>query len=328
MDPKLTRRGLVASAAALTMGAAAPAGVTEPAALLGTVDGSKVTLPKLDTENDLEGPTPNGDPRDRRLGVAVIGLGHLSLGQILPGFGQARHVKVTALVSGEADKARALAAQYGVPPQNLYDYRNFDRIRDNPAIDIVYIVLPNNMHLEYTTRAAQAGKHVLCEKPMASTVADAQRMIDVCKAAGRRLMIAYRCQYEPYNRALLDLVRGNQYGPVRSIVAINGQDNAANGQWRLDRAMAGGGSLPDVGIYCLNAARYLTGREPIEIRAQLTPPGRRSPVRQRGGPGQLLAALPRRRAGQLHERLCLPRGTAAAGDDAAGDAGAEQRLRL
>ena len=274
MDAPLTRRGLAGAvaAAALTAGAAQGSGVREPAALLGRVSGGEVSLPKLDTENDLEGRLANPDPPGRRLGVAVVGLGHLALGQILPGFGQARHVRVTALVSGEPDKARVVAAQYGVPSRGLYDYATFDRLRDNPDVDIVYIVLPNNMHAEFTARAAQAGKHVLCEKPMASTVADAQRMIDACRAANKRLMIAYRMQYEPYNRALMDLVRGGDHGPLQSIIALNGQDNANNGQWRHDREMAGGGALPDVGIYCLNAARYLTGREPIEITAQLTRP--------------------------------------------------------
>ncbi len=139
-------------------------------------------------------------------------------------------------------------------------------------MDIVYIVLPNAMHAEYTARAAAAGKHVLCEKPMATSVADAQRMVDACKAAGRKLMIAYRCQYEPHHRALIAAVRSGQHGPVRLIEAVNGQSNADNGQWRHDLAMAGGGSLPDVGLYCLNAARYITGEEPVEVMATLTRP--------------------------------------------------------
>jgi predicted dehydrogenase len=101
---------------------------------------------------------------------------------------------VTALVSGEHDKARTIAAQYGVPETHLYDYGNFDSLRDNPDVDLVYIVLPNSMHMEYTVRAAQAGKHVLCEKPMANSVADAQVMIDACARAQRQLMIAYRMQ--------------------------------------------------------------------------------------------------------------------------------------
>ncbi len=271
--PPISRRGLIgATAAGLTTLAAAAQAADQPPALLGKVAGGQVTLPPLMAPTDAEGSVPKLDPIDRRLGVAVVGLGHLSLTQILPGFGQAEHVRVTALVSGEADKARAIAAQYGVPDSGLYDYAGFDRIRDNPNVDIVYIVLPNAMHAEFTARAAQAGKHVLCEKPMATSVADAQRMVDACRQAGRKLMIAYRCQYEPHHRALIAALRSQQYGPIRMIEAVNGQNNADNGQWRTNQAMAGGGSLPDVGLYCLNAARYLTGEEPVAITAQLTQP--------------------------------------------------------
>lgn len=270
----LTRRGLVTGTALGAVGLAASVAAAEgqPAAMLGHVAGSAVELPPLQNQSEPEGRVPNPDPVARRLGVAVVGLGHLSLLQILPGFAEAKHVKVTALVSGEPAKAKAIAAQYGVPESGLYDYTSFDRLRDDATVDIVYIVLPNNMHSEYVERAAAAGKHVLCEKPMATSSADAQAMIAACKAAGRRLMIAYRCQYEPTNCAAIKLARSGELGKLRLIEAVNGQNNADNGQWRHIHSMAGGGSLPDVGIYCLNAARYLTGEEPVEVSARLTRP--------------------------------------------------------
>ena len=153
--PPLSRRTLFGTAAgiaaAATTGADAQT-VGEPRALLGTVADGRVTLPPLHAATEAEDSVPNGEPVARRLGVCVVGLGHLALTQILPGFGQAKDVRVTALVSGEPAKARAVAAQYGVPETGIYDYGNFDRIKDNPAIDIVYIVLPNAMHLEYTVR--------------------------------------------------------------------------------------------------------------------------------------------------------------------------------
>ena len=273
MSGDITRRGLVAGGA-LAIAAASPAVAADgqPAALLGRVAGSAVELPPLSAASELEGKVPNPDPIARKLGVAVVGLGHLSLLQILPGFAEAKHVQVTALVSGEPAKAQAIAAQYGVPASGLYDYRSVDRLRDNNAVDIVYVVLPNSMHREYVERAAAAGKHVLCEKPMATSSADARAMVAACKAAGKRLMVAYRCQYEPTNRAAIKLARGTELGPLRLIEAVNGQNNANDGQWRHIRAMAGGGSLPDVGIYCLNAARFLTGEEPVEVSARLTRP--------------------------------------------------------
>ncbi len=249
-----------------------PAGEAEPSALRGTVSGTAITLPPLHAASELNPPVPNLRPPSRRLGVAVVGLGQLALGNIIPGFGTATSVRLAAVVSGERGKAQAIAAQHGLPDECVYDYGDFDRIRDNEAVDIVYIVLPNAMHAEFTVRAARAGKHVLCEKPMATTIADAQHMIDACKKAGRKLMIAYRLQYEPTHRLLIRALRSGQYGPLRLVNAVNVQNDAANGQWRQIRAMAGGGSLPDVGLYCLNAARYLTGEEPVAITASVHSP--------------------------------------------------------
>ncbi len=230
----------------------------------------------------------------------MVGLGHLALQEILPAFGEARHVRVTALVSGEAAKARAVAAQYGVPEKSLYDYKSFDGLRDNPEVDVVYIVLPNAMHAEYTVRAAQAGKHVLCEKPMATSVADAQSMIDACRSAGRKLMIAYRCQYEPYNRALTALARSGEYGKVRLIEAVNGQNSANNGQWRLDRAMAGGGSLPDVGLYCLKRRALPHGRGAGRDQRPNDAAEGRSAISRSGGRRHLHPRISERRRGGLH----------------------------
>jgi predicted dehydrogenase len=266
--PPITRRTLSSGLAGLIGSAAA----AEPASLRGTVHGDEVTLPPLDTPADISGKVPALDPFRKRAGIAIIGLGRLALTQILPGFAESRHVRVTALVSGGRDKARIIAAQYRVPETNIYDYTNFDAIKNNPDVDIVYIVLPNALHAEYTIRAAQAGKHVLCEKPMATSVADAQRMIDACKQAKRKLMIAYRCQYLPEYRTLISLARGTTLGKLRLIEATNGQNNANDGQWRLIKAMSGGGSLPDVGLYCLNAARFITGEEPVEISARTVQP--------------------------------------------------------
>ena len=276
--PPITRRGLVGSTTAglaglsLVAAQAAEPSTGQPRVLFGAVKNDQVTLPPLDAASDMAGKVPQADPYAKRLGIAVVGLGHLSLTQILPGFAEAKHVRVAALVSGDREKARVIAAQYNVPARSLYDYKSFDSISDNPDVDVVYVVLPNAMHLEYTLRAAAAGKHVLCEKPMATSAADAQRMVDACRQAGRRLMIAYRCQYLPEYRELIRMARDKIFGEIRLIEASNGQNNADNGQWRHIKAMAGGGSLPDVGLYCLNAARFITGEEPVEITARITQP--------------------------------------------------------
>lgn len=202
---------------------------------------------------------------ERKLGYAIVGLGQYA-DVILPRFAECRHSRVTALVSGSPEKARRYGAQYGVPDHGLYDYANFDTIRDNPDVDIVYVILPNGLHHEYTLRAAAAGKHVMCEKPMANTAAEAEDMIRACRDADRKLMIGYRCRFEAGNKEAIRVVREGEIGAPRIVTADHGFPISPN-QWRLNRALAGGGSLMDIGIYSLQAARYLTGEEPVEVSA-------------------------------------------------------------
>ncbi|HEY1536140.1 MAG TPA: Gfo/Idh/MocA family oxidoreductase, partial [Polyangiaceae bacterium] len=230
--------------------------------------------PLLASSEPEKGDAPEARPPNQRLGVAVVGLGHLALQQILPAFGASQLCKVAALVTGDADKGHAVAARYGVNPKNILNYANYDRLKELAEIDLVYIALPNSMHAEFTVRAAHAGKHVLCEKPMATSVSDCQRMIAACAEAKKKLMIAYRMQYEPYNREMIRLARSGALGKLKSFVASNGQAQGDQQQWRLKKALAGGGALVDVGIYCLNAARYICGEEPIEVQAmQYSTPG-------------------------------------------------------
>lgn len=203
---------------------------------------------------------------DRKIGYCIVGLGRISMGEFMPAVKMSAKSKITALVSGHPDKARRMAAEYGVPSSNIYSYENYDEIHKNPQIDAVYIALPNSMHAEYTIRAAKAGKHVLCEKPMATSVEDCRAMIQACERANRKLMIAYRCQYEPMNLRAVQLIRDGKIGSIQSIESAFGFDIAPH-EWRLEKKMSGGGPLVDVGIYCLNASRYLTGLEPTEVKA-------------------------------------------------------------
>ena len=207
------------------------------------------------------------EPSGKKMGWAIVGLGSLSINQILPAFSKCERSKVVALVSGHPDKANRLALQYGVNPKNIYNYQNYDNIRDNPEVDIIYIVLPNGMHAEYTIRGHQAGKHVLSEKPMANTPADCQAMIDAARKANRKLMVAYRCRYEPNNLEMIRMAHEKELGPVQVFVSDHGFNIGDPTQWRLNKALAGGGSLMDIGIYSLNAARYITGEEPVELNA-------------------------------------------------------------
>lgn len=209
-------------------------------------------------------------PPAERPGVAVVGLGDFACNQILPAFGAAKQVKLAGLVSGDRARAGQVARRYGVPEGGIYTYDTFDQIAENPDIDIVYIILPNSMHAEYTIRAAQAGKHVLCEKPMAPTVAECEQMIAACEQANRTLMIAYRAHFEAHNREAKRLLDAGEIGTLKLIVADHVRlldPRQPQDRWRTRRALAGGGALVDIGIYSLNAARWFTGQEPADITA-------------------------------------------------------------
>jgi glucose-fructose oxidoreductase len=210
------------------------------------------------------------EPPGKQIGFALVGLGNLAINQLMPAFARSQRAKLVGLVSGRPEKAKQLAQVYGVDVRNIYSYDTYDRLADNPAIDVVYVVLPNSMHPEYTIRALKAGKHVLCEKPMANTPADCEQMIAAAKAANRKLMIGYRVRYEPHNQALIAYARETgEAGPTRVILADAGFNIGDPKQWRLRKQMAGGGSLMDIGIYALNAARYLSGEEPVSVNAMM-----------------------------------------------------------
>jgi glucose-fructose oxidoreductase len=209
-------------------------------------------------------------PAPKQVGFALVGLGSLAINQLMPAFARCRYAKLVGFVSGRPDKARQLAQLYGVDAKNIYNYDTYDRLADNPAVDVIYVVLPNSMHPEYTIRGLKAGKHVLCEKPMANTPQECEQMIAAAKAANRKLMVGYRVRYEPHNQALIAYARETaDAGPTRVILADAGFNIGDPTQWRLRKQMAGGGSLMDIGIYALNAARYLTGEEPVSVNAML-----------------------------------------------------------
>ncbi len=202
----------------------------------------------------------------RKIRYGIVGLGRISLEHFMPGTRMGTQGEITALVSGHPEKAQRTAAEYGVPAASIYTYETFDRIKDNPNVDAVYIALPNSMHAEYTIRAANAGKHVLCEKPMAVSVAECDAMIAACKKNNRRLMIAYRLQREATTLHAQKIVQSGMLGKIQAIESCNGF-NIQPGEWRLNGKLAGGGPLMDVGVYSLNACRFLLGEEPDKIAA-------------------------------------------------------------
>lgn len=204
----------------------------------------------------------------KRTGFAVVGLGSIAERAILPAFKHSRKTRLIALISGNERKARRLAAKFKAG--DFYTYDDYALCLNHPQVEAVFIASPNGTHAEFTERAAAAGKHVLCEKPLATTVEDAQRMIEACRSNGVRLMVAYRKYFDPASLALKKLVAGSKLGRLKvihSAFVLMLPPGRKTPDWHLDRRLAGGGSLMDVGIYCVNTTRWLVDKDPIEAMA-------------------------------------------------------------
>ncbi len=202
-------------------------------------------------------------PTDRKIRYAVVGLGWFAQAAALPAFASAENSKLVALVSDNPTKRTEVAKKYGI--EDTYTYAQYDELLSNGTIDAVYIALPNHMHCEYTVRAAQAGIHVLCEKPMAVTVAECEQMIAAAKENHIKLMIAYRLHLDAANMEAVEIVKSGQIGEPRFFNSIFAQQTEQNNS-RMKAAL-GGGTLEDIGIYCINAARYIFQAEPISVFA-------------------------------------------------------------
>jgi predicted dehydrogenase len=245
--PPLSRRNFVrlvsAGAASLAAGTAAPGRAAEPAPLPGT----------------------------RPLGVALLGLGRYSTGQLGPALRETKFCRLTGVVSGHPEKAARWAQEYGLPARNLYNYENFDRIADNPDIDIVYVVTPPALHPQFAIRAARAGKHVISEKPLATSVADCDAMIAACRAAKVKFSVGYRLFFDPYHGELRRLAREGDFGPL---ARMTGDRAFVFGKraWRIDKKLAGGGPMMDLGIYLIQGACMAqNGAAPVAVTAHELP---------------------------------------------------------
>jgi len=206
----------------------------------------------------------------RQLNIALCGLGRYA-GYLAEGLQTTKHCRLAGIVTGTSAKAEDWKKRYNIPDSNIYNYQNFDEIAKNKDIDLVYVVLPNSMHKEYTIRAPKAGKHVIVEKPMAITEQDCREMIEACKKAKVQLGMGYRLHYEPYNIEMKRLGQEKVFGQVRLVEASLGYKTSDPNEWRLKKSMAGGGPLMNVGIYCVQASRYITGEEPVSVTAQFGP---------------------------------------------------------
>ncbi len=207
----------------------------------------------------------------KKLGIALVGLGSYSKNQLAVALSQTDNCYLAGIVTGTPSKAAEWKQKYQIPEKNIYNYQNFDEIANNKDIDIVYVVLPNSMHHEFVLRAAKAGKHVLCEKPMSVSVKEAEEMVQACKNAGVQLGVGYRLHFEPFTQEVMRLSQKKILGDVRFVQTNFGFSIGNPTQWRLKKELAGGGPLMDVGIYCVQASRYVLGEEPLWVTAQFGP---------------------------------------------------------
>jgi glucose-fructose oxidoreductase len=206
-------------------------------------------------------------PKKEKLGVALVGLGYYSTDLLAPALQLTQNCELKGIVTGSPEKIPVWKKKYGLEDKNMYDYGSFDRIANNPDIDVVYVVLPPSMHAEYTIRAAKAGKHVWCEKPMAPSVSECEAMIKACKDNNVKLAIGYRCQHDPNIQAYMKVGRERTFGQVKMISSAAGYFDGRTDHWKQKKAM-GGGAMGDMGVYALQGARLATGEEPISVMAQ------------------------------------------------------------
>lgn len=202
--------------------------------------------------------------KKEKLGVALVGLGYYSTDLLAPALQQTKHCYLAGIVTGTPAKAEAWKTKYNLPEKNIYNYENFNSIANNDDIDVVYVVLPPSMHEEYVVRAANAGKHVWCEKPMAMTEAECRRMIEACSKNKRKLAIGYRLQHEPNTKEYRRIVNQKLLGKVLHLEDAAGYVDNRTNHWKQTRAL-GGGVMLDMGVYAIQGARLGTGMEPLSV---------------------------------------------------------------
>jgi predicted dehydrogenase len=174
------------------------------------------------------------------------------------------------VISGTPSKVKNWQKKYNIPDANCYNYENFDNIKNNSSIDAVYVITPNGLHHDEVIRVAKAGKHVICEKPMALNAKQAQEMVDACKQANVKLLVGYRMHFEPKTLEIIRMRKDGEFGKILFFQGLSGFTIGDPNQWRLNKELAGGGSLMDIGIYSVNGARYMTGEDPVWVTAQET----------------------------------------------------------
>ncbi|MBO9639841.1 MAG: Gfo/Idh/MocA family oxidoreductase [Siphonobacter aquaeclarae] len=227
---------------------------------------SAAGLPLLPYLSEQAGAAPYDGPVLR---VAIMGLGGYGT-RVAEAMQACKMAKLVGVVSGTPAKIEAWKTKYGIPDKNCYNYENFDKIKDNPDIDAVYVITPNGLHREHVIRTAKAGKHAICEKPMALNAKEGQEMVDACKKAGVKLLVGYRMHFEPHTVEIIRMRKAGEFGKIQFFQGLSGFKIGDPTQWRLNKKLAGGGSMMDIGVYSINGSRYMVGEDPVWVTAQET----------------------------------------------------------
>jgi predicted dehydrogenase len=207
-------------------------------------------------------------PSKNKLGYAVIGLGALSQTAVLPAFAHTKRSRLVALVTGDKKKGQSLARKFGA--KHVFGYEEFPQCLALPEVEAIYIALPPGRNEEFAVAAANAGKHVLCEKPLAASVGEARSMVEACRKNSVQLMTAYRKYFDPATVRLKSMVTSGDLGRIDAIHALFTEFRSFGDKspsWMFERKLSGGGPLADLGIYCLNTSRWLVDEDPITATA-------------------------------------------------------------
>jgi glucose-fructose oxidoreductase len=215
--------------------------------------------PKSGNQNNQKSP-------NKKLGVALVGLGYYSSGLLAPALQETEHCYLAGIVTGSPEKIKSWQKNYHIKDKNVYSYENMHQIANNDEIDVIYIVVPTGLHAKYAVIAANTGKHVWCEKPMAMNVPECQSIIDACEKNKVFLSIGYRMQHEPNTQTVGKFAETKPYGKIQSLIAEAGYQGGGGSGWRFQKKL-GGGALYDMGVYCINGIRYAVKEEPILVKS-------------------------------------------------------------
>ncbi|HEY5407437.1 MAG TPA: Gfo/Idh/MocA family oxidoreductase [Ginsengibacter sp.] len=203
------------------------------------------------------------------LRVAIMGLGSYG-SRVAEAMRDCTMAKLVGVISGTPAKIADWQSRYHIPEKNCYNYENFDNIKNNPDIDAVYVITPNGLHHDEVIRVAKAGKHVICEKPMAVNAKEGQEMVDACKRANVKLLVGYRMHFEPKTLEIIRMRKAGDFGKITFFQGLSGFIIGDPTQWRLNKKLSGGGSLMDIGVYSINGSRYMIGEDPVWVTAEET----------------------------------------------------------